>query len=766
MLARLVNYMKQSIWKIIFCSSVLIAQPYFLFSQEDASLHKLVTDPQLFRDSLSSLEEENYEAFANSFQQDSRLLTAQNSSTNAADNDKQLQATSKTSQSNSQTSKPSSPPTDSIMKNSVGAPGDSKEKGYTFHYFNNITMKEYIQFLSKKTNANFVFEDQDVDFRVTLVAEEPTNIDDIRSAFLQILRVHGLDLLEEGNNVLIYKSNPNLRGIATVVSEELGNIGDVTTSLVTRVFNLQLVNSSNIVKIIQPMVSENGLVEVSPDTHHLIVTDISSNVERIGELLKSIDNPNASLEVAAFNPEHNYIQNIIPIAEQILKPLFEGQHFYMIPQPSTDTIYIVASPSMVKRAKEVLTMLDTGSKKAPWLLPEGHVGKTEFLVYKLQFHKGDQIKIALGDIGADLAQTGSVNMDLMYTINSAQWIEPTNSLLFIGSQESLEKVKDLVEALDAPLRQVFIETLVIRTSITNSLDFGVQYGSRFRRHDDISGAAGLVTSSGTTTGTAQLPEIFKKLNTTTGGPVPVPELEKDVGLNLGVIGNAISAGGGLFFDLSTLVSALQTDEDSEVIMNPKIVTQDTVPATLFVGFTRPYQTNSVLQAGGTGTGSNFVTASIEYRQVGMTLTVTPFLGSSDIVTMEIEQSNSEFRQNATTGSGSQNFTIVPITSDSKTTTRVHVPNKHFLVLSGMIDDQKVRTKSAIPCLGGIPFLGNFMGSKGNSHVKDNIIIFLRPHIITHPDQIKEVTEREDAFYRSKSETHSFLDNSIQLWNMR
>ncbi len=645
---------------------------------------------------------------------------------------------------------------------------DPLQEGYIIN-FNDVSVIEYIRFLSKVTNANFVFEEADLNFNVTIVAEEPTSIDDIRSALLQVLRVNGLALAEEGNNVIIHR-NPEVATVAKVISDELDNICDGTEALITRVFRLKNINPMRLATIISPMVSKGAIVEVSPETHHLVVTDVTSNVERIGELLKSLDNPNAAFEVGTFQPKHTFINTLVPLAEKILSPMLEGQPMIMVPQEASDTIYIVSSPSLVERAIDLLKMLDIGSH-SPFELPDGHIEKTHFYVYKLQFHKGDTIKTALEDIGADLAKTGAMNMNLMYTINSAQWIEATNSLLFIGDKESLEKVKELLAALDAPLKQVFIEALIIKTTINNSINFGVQYGARGRRFDDVSGTGSLITTSDPNSGNAQIPNILHALATTTGGSVPVAAFENTLGLNTGVIGNAISAGGNLFFDIAALVSALQTDTDTDILMNPKIVTQDTIPATLFVGSTRPYQTNSILQAGGSGSSNNFVTASIEYRELGMTLNVTPYLGDSDMITMEIVQELSSFDSNATASSGggsagSSNFTLVPITSNSKTATRVHVPNEHFLILSGMVEEDASRSKSAIPCLGGIPILGNFLGSKTNSMNRDNLIIFLRPHIINTSEQIKKVTDREEKFFSEKSKTDSFLENSVKLWNMK
>ena len=323
--------------------------------------------------------------------------------------------------------------------------------------------------------------------------------------------------------------------------------------------------------------------------------------------------------------------------------------------------------------------------------------------------------------------------------------------------------------LDAPLRQVFIEVLAIRTSINNSLNLGVEYGYRARANNRVTAVGSLFTSpNSTAAGNAAKPLLFTEgLDRVNGANIPVPRTPNQLGFTSGVIGNVMFAGNNLFFDLAALVNALQQDNETEVITNPKLVTQDTVPATFYVGSTRPFQTNSILQASGASSG-NFVTASIEYRQLGMSLTVTPYLGNGDMITLEIEQKTSDFVDNATSGSGggSDNFAIVPVTSDSSITTRVQIPNKHFLMISGMIEDVKTRSKSALPCLGGLPVVGDLLGTMANTMQKDNLIMFMRPQIIDTIEELDEVTDREDEFYRSKSKQSSFIENAAKLYGMK
>lgn len=650
----------------------------------------------------------------------------------------------------------------------VHCPPDVENDGYVIN-FSNINFEEYLHFLSKLTDTNFVYDPQDVQFTVSVMADAPTNIKEIRTALLQILRVRGLTLVEEGNNVII-SQDADFKGMATVISDEMGNLCDTSDPLVTRVFYLNNANPTKVAAIVSSMVSPGAIVEPSEDTHHLIVTDLTSNVTAVGDLLKSLDNPEAAFEIGTYRSQKTYVENLVTLAEKILFPIAEGNPLVMVPQQKSSTVFVVSSPYLVRKTLEVLQALDLGdgSPHDQDQAPDGHMTNAEFFIYKLQYHKGSQIQETLKEVAQDLSQMGNVNSQLLTTINSAQWIESNNSLLFIGNPTSINKIKELLKIIDAPLRQVFIEVLAVRTSIGNSLELGVQYGYRAKASERMSTVGSLFTTPNPTVGgTAIKPTLFTQgLDAITGQSIPVPQTPNQLGLAAGVIGNVLFKGANLYFDLAGLVDALQTDNKTEVVTNPKLVTQDTIPATFYVGSTRPFQTNSILQASGSSTG-NFVTASIEYRQLGLSLTVTPYLGSSDIITMEIQQSTSDYVNNAVSSNSgnSDNFAIVPVTNDSSITTRVHVPDKHFLMISGMLEDIKTKSKSAIPCLGGLPFIGDLLGTRANSVSKDNFIIFLRPQIIDTVEDLDTITTREGDLYQEKSRSGSFIKNSSKLYFM-
>src|SRR5690606_31149718 len=149
----------------------------------------------------------------------------------------------------------------------------------------------------------------------------------------------------------------------------------------------------------------------------------------------------------------------------------------------TQTLVFTGSQKSLDQVKELLKEFDIPSNMAAGPVVPGQDGSiqaidnTSFLVYKLQFHKGEESQGALRQIAKDLTLANApVNQGLLNSINSIQWLEVTNSLLCSGDQETLTRLRELIKSLDIPLKQVFIEMLVIETTLTNSLNFGLEWG--------------------------------------------------------------------------------------------------------------------------------------------------------------------------------------------------------------------------------------------------------------------------------------------------
>ncbi|MFS8563545.1 MAG: hypothetical protein LVR00_04160 [Rhabdochlamydiaceae bacterium] len=203
----------------------------------------------------------------------------------------------------------------------------------------------------------------------------------------------------------------------------------------------------------------------------------------------------------------------------------------------------------------------------------------DFLVYKVQYHSGDEIESAIKKIALDLKTKPHTSHKYIDTINSIQWIKATNSLVCSGDPDTLSSVKKLIESLDVALRQVFIEVLVVETDTRKSSEFGLEWAAGGKVRDSIGFGTGSFSPKGNTSSFASTFKGINGQNTPTG----TSQIPLGRGFDMGVIGDIIFHKGASFLSLGALVSALQQDKDTAIVLNQKIITQDNKNSTIFVG---------------------------------------------------------------------------------------------------------------------------------------------------------------------------------------
>lgn len=756
--------------------------------------------------------------------------------------------------------------------------------------FNNVAMIEYIHFISRISGKNFIFDDSDLQFNVTIVSEEPTTVANLMAALLQELKIRDLSLMEQGNNVIIHR-NPRIRCPARVVNEGVTSISSKDSEIVTRVFRLNTLDPTKASTIIKPLLSDDAIVEVLQDSNNIIITDLVVTVNRVADLISTLDSPNSGMSIGQYYVQKGYADSLVDLGTKILMPIAQGNPFVLVPQTQSNSIYIVSNSFIVEKAIAILQNLDLSEGKTKIFsleslrpstsiygpetpndlsflnnkltpdelaklkalgisidkifgtsqgkltteeeeklkaagfdierlrnsiyaklsadekktlksagvdlteenkktvesllkgnletegrqsaifssesalssggigasskylkeLPVGHIERTLFFIYKLKYRKGDGIQVALQKIATSLATSGTANADLISAINSSQWIEASNALIFTGVPAALGRIKELIIEIDIPLRQVFIEMLILDTTIGDALTYSVDWINRF--------GGGLTTgeqgfnnlSSGNVSpiiGNGQImdPNSVPNLNTA-ASPIPVATgLLNLSGFASGVIGTHLTHNGTCFSSIGALVRAVHTDSKANILLNPKIITEDNNPAEVFVGGTDRYKTQSLSNDRG-----DVITNNFQFIDVGTTLRVTPLIGNNGIITLEIVQERTSATPNANDPNAvnNQDVNLVEVLTKTRAVTKIHVPNGFFVIVSGMIQDNQTKSYSRIPCLGGIPLIGCFGKAQSNTDTKRNLMLFIRPLIIDTDEDYEEVTKRQQDIYKEK-----------------
>jgi len=338
-----------------------------------------------------------------------------------------------------------------------------------------------------------------------------------------------------------------------------------------------------------------------------------------------------------------------------------------------------------------------------------------FAIHKLKYHKGDEIEASVKKLVEQHHDPALHKASL-----TLQWIKSTNSLVFSAESHVRDVLLDLIRNLDVPLRQVFIEVLVVETDIKHALDFGLDWGASGNLGSNVQ------MGFGNSQPGSRLYTSLEKKN-------PLSAFNLGGGFDLGIIGDILLHKGRTHLSLASLVSALESDHSSQIVLNQKIITQDNKNSTLFVGDNIPF-TGSIVQTNGQ---SQQTTANIEYRDVGVKLSITPMLGEDEMITLDINQ---EITESLDPYQGASSHHVGGIrTTKTNMVTHVHVPNKHFLVLSGMIRNAKAQVRNQVPCLGGLPAISAAFSHDLKRNEKRNILIFVRPQIIASAEEGDQVT---------------------------
>lgn len=318
----------------------------------------------------------------------------------------------------------------------------------------------------------------------------------------------------------------------------------------------------------------------------------------------------------------------------------------------------------------------------------------QFHIVKLQFHPGSEVIDAIKQASLALNHEQET---LKKALESTQWVRSTNSIVFTAPQSVFSEVEAFIKRLDAPLKQVFIEVLVIDTSMHKGLDFGLDWSFETKK-------------------SRFLPNLTQTLLS-----------KKPVGFNLGIIGDLIRHKGESYLSLTSLVSALQQDSDVKIVLNQKVIAQDNKPSKIFVGDNLPFTGSTISTTG----QAQQTTANIDYKDVGVSLLITPLIGDDNMITLNIVEEISEALAHHS------DYQLSGIqTTKTNMSTSAHVPNAHFLVLSGMARNSKTQRTSGVPCLGGLPYIGSLFNRTEEKEEKRSILIFVRPQLVDASHFIK------------------------------
>lgn len=555
----------------------------------------------------------------------------------------------------------------------VLAAGNVQAQGITLN-LKDADINALIDTVSKNTGKNFIV-DPKVKGKVTVISARPMDREELYQVFLSILQVHGFTAVPSGKvTKIVPDANAKQDRIPTASNDQPGS-GD---ELVTRVVQVDNVASNQLVPILRPLIPQHGHLAAYARTNVLIITDRAANIDRLVKIIRRIDRAgNEDIEIIPLQHASagEVVRILTSLQQKHLKAGVQDDQPTFVADDRTNSILMTADRATRLRLRAIITHLDT---------PIESGGNTQ--VIYLKYAKAKDLASVLTGVSENLKKDGKTGKPAVQgdSIN-IQADENTNALVITAAPAVMRSIQAVIRQLDVRRAQVLVEAVIAEVSSTKAAELGVQW----RTSDNFG-----TTFSGTSSGS---------IDSFPGNPVSL-----GVGLSLGYYRDN---------NLHMLLRALATDNNTNVLSTPTLLTLDNEEAVIVVGENVPFITG---QFTNNTTSPDNPFQTIERHDVGIVLKVKPQINEGDAVKLDIEQEVSSVKS----GSGSE-----LITNKRSIRTSVLVDDSTMIVLGGLIKDDLEENTQKVPLLGDIPLVGALFRNKRTDAIKTNLMVFIRPQIV-------------------------------------
>ncbi|WP_455774404.1 type II secretion system secretin GspD, partial [Burkholderia stabilis] len=647
-----------------------------------------------------------------------------------------------------------------------------------------------------------IIVDPRVKGQLNLVAERPVPEDQALKTLQSALRMQGFALVQDhGVLKVVPEADAKLQGVPTYVGNAPQARGD---QVITQVFELHNESANNLLPVLRPLISPNNTVTAYPANNTLVVTDYADNVRRIAQIIAGVDSAaGAQVQVIALRNA-----NAIDLAAQMQKMLDPGSignsdatlKVSVTADPRTNSLLLRASngarlaaakrlaqqldaPSAVpgnmhvvplrnadavKLAKTLRGMLgkggndsgssassndansfnqnggssssgnfSTGSSGTP-PLPSGGLGGSSSSSGGYGGTSGSGGLGTAGLLGGDKDKGDDNQPGGMIQADAA-----TNSLIITASDPVYRNLRSVIDQLDARRAQVYIEALIVELNSTTQGNLGIQWQVA---SGQFLGGTNLAATAGSVAGNSII-------NLTTGGTAATAGLAANIaglnqGLNIGWLHNMFGVQG-----LGALLQYFAGVSDANVLSTPNLITLDNEEAKIVVGQNVPIATGSYsnLTSGTTSNAFN----TYDRRDVGLTLHVKPQITDGGILKLQLYTEDSAVVSGTTSAQTGPTFTKRSIQST------ILADNGEIIVLGGLMQDNYQVSNSKVPLLGDIPWIGQLFRSESKQRQKTNLMVFLRPVIISDRSTAQAVTANRYDYIQGVTGAYKSDNNVIR-----
>ena len=631
--------------------------------------------------------------------------------------------------------------------------------------FSNADIESVASVLAKATGQT-ILVDPKVKGTINLISNKPLTKAKALDAFSTALRTSGFALVDVNG---IYRVVPEADAKLISNSVLTGKSSQAGDQIITKVFKLNFESANNLLPVLRPLVSVNNTINAYPGNNTIVITDYASNIQRIGELIETIDAP-ASTDVQTIKLRYAIAIDVAAMLNKVLETGLAGTEagnktIVMADARSNSLLLRSSSSEKMRQIRALVAKLDTPgtSNGNIWVVPLRNAEATKLAItlraivaadtaLSAQVASGTATQ-AVGVVGATAVSitsppgasggTGSAAATSALTSSSAPstggiiQAEPaTNSLIITANEPLYRNLRHVIDQLDKRRGQVYIETIIVEVSSTNAAELGIQWQGLVGSGNQNTGFGGTNFTNADGTGGSNITNLARNVNSilnpnNTTGTTPVPP---NPGLNLGLLTKFNGV-----YGMSALITALSTTTGTNILSTPNLITLDNEEARIVVGQNIPLISGSYATTGSTATATPFTT--VTRQDIGLILRVKPQISENGLVKMQIYQEVSNV--------ASQVPNQGPILNKRDIETNVIVDDGQTLVLGGLIENAYKDSTSGIPWLSDIPIIGALFRYDNSARTKTNLLVFLRPYVLRDKGQDQEITASRMQFMEDK-----------------
>ncbi len=549
---------------------------------------------------------------------------------------------------------------------------------------------------------------------VTVMSPTPIRLGEIYQVMESILDVKGYAAVPAGTGDLVKiipREEAVRRNLLVRIGSDPSEIPQ-NDSIVTQIIPLKYADVTEVSEIVKPLLTTGLYMTTYPRTNSIFVTDTSSNIHHIAKIIRNLDVPGAKEQITTIPLTYASAQVLSDHITQIMDvdrgvPSQPGRTrttpaiktgIKILPDVRTNSLIAVANPQDTEMIQTLVKQLDT---QRPRGANNVHV---VYLVNASAAETAESLTAAL----ANLRTTGALEASQQVQVTAD---EGTNALIIAASAQDYEVIAEIIEKLDIVREQVLVEMLIMEVSEDVLVEIGIDWATF---DEAVEGS-------------------IRAFGATNFGPRVVgPRVDSASG---DIEGLAVGAwrGSGDNVRIGAILHALQKESGVNILSTPHITTSNHQTAKMIVGENIPYVKESRITTADVFAPT--VIDTFDYKDVGITLEITPHISQGGLVRLEIDTEFTKLIEGVTGTSVN-----TPTTATRQAQTVVSMKSGSTIVIGGLIRDDKTTVERKIPLLGDIPVIGNLFKFQRVQLQKTNLLIFITPHVASSQEDLEQITE--------------------------